>query len=118
MAEDSQVFGSILENFVLMELRKQASWSETRPQLFHFRTQSGQEIDIVLEGPSGQIVGVDVKSSASLSGADFRGLAALREIVGRKFKRGVILYTGHEAVQFEKDLIACPIADIWRELKT
>lgn len=118
LAEDSQVFGSILENFVVMELRKQASWSETRPQLFHFRTQSGQEVDIVLEGSSGQIVGVEVKSSASISGADFRGLAALREVAGRKFKRGVILYAGQEAVQFEKDMIACPIADIWRELTT
>ncbi len=41
LAEDSQTFGAILENFVAMELRKQSSWSETRPQLFHFRTQTG-----------------------------------------------------------------------------
>lgn len=104
----------MLENFVVMELRKQSSWSETRPQLFHFRTQAGQEVDIVLEGASGHIVGVEVKASASVGGNDFKGLAALREIAGRKFRRGVVLYTGQEAAQFGKDLIALPIAKLWQ----
>ncbi len=114
LTEDSQTFGTILENFVVMELRKQSSWSDTKPQLFHFRTQSGQEVDIVMEGASGQIVGVEVKASASLSGSDFKGLTALREIAGRKFKRGVILYTGNETLQFDEDLTAFPIAGIWQ----
>lgn len=32
-----------------MEIRKQATWSETRPELFHYRTQTGQEVDLLLE---------------------------------------------------------------------
>lgn len=71
-------------------------------------------MDIILEGASGQIVGVEVKASASLSGSDFKGLTALREIAGRKFKRGVILYTGNETVQFDEDLTAFPIAGVWQ----
>ena len=43
------VIGGILENFVLMELKKQSAWSDTQPQLFYWRTASGQEVDIVLE---------------------------------------------------------------------
>ena len=35
--------GSALENFVFMELRKQASWSTTKPEIFYWRTASGQE---------------------------------------------------------------------------
>ena len=38
---DAGMAGSILENFVLMELRKQSSWSETQPQFFYWRTVSG-----------------------------------------------------------------------------
>jgi len=34
--------GAALENFVLMELRKQSSWSMTRPEIFYWRTASGQ----------------------------------------------------------------------------
>jgi len=43
------VAGSVLENFVLMELRKQCAWSATRPELFYWRTVSGREVDVVLE---------------------------------------------------------------------
>ncbi len=46
----------LMENFVVMELRKQASWSKTQPELFHFRTQAGREVDIVLEDRSGRII--------------------------------------------------------------
>ncbi len=67
----------------------------------------------MLEGASGQIAGVEVKASGSVSGSDFKGLVALREIAGRKFKRGVILYTGQEAVQFGEGLLALPIAALW-----
>ncbi len=34
--------GALLENFVAVELNKQATWSQERVQLYHFRTHSGQ----------------------------------------------------------------------------
>jgi predicted AAA+ superfamily ATPase len=74
-------------------------------------------VDIVLEGASGRIVGVEVKSSASVRSSDFKGLNALREIAGRKFKRGVILYMGQEAVQFGEDMIALPLVRLWQNMK-
>ncbi len=55
---DRGLAGPLLENFAVMELRKQAAWSRTQPQLFHFRTQTGQEVDIVLEDSAGRLVGV------------------------------------------------------------
>lgn len=39
------LLGSLLENFVVAEVRKQITWSRPRPQLFHFRTQAGQEVE-------------------------------------------------------------------------
>jgi hypothetical protein len=51
-----------LENFVLMELRKQCAWSATRPELFYWRTVAGREVDIVLEDRTGSMTGVEVKS--------------------------------------------------------
>ncbi len=49
LLENSALFGAALENFVVMETRKQISWSRTQPQMFHFRTHTGQEVDVVLE---------------------------------------------------------------------
>jgi predicted AAA+ superfamily ATPase len=91
---DTGMAGGILENFVLMELRKQASWSETQPQFFYWRTASGQEVDIVLENSAGYLVGIEVKASATLQSGDVRGLQALASAAGRRWTRGVVLYAG------------------------
>jgi len=29
-----------------MELKKQITWSAAKPHMFHFRTQTGQEVDM------------------------------------------------------------------------
>ena len=118
LEEDSSVLGRALENFVVTELRKQSSWSKTKPQLFHFRTQSGQEVDVVMEDAGGRLVGVEVKASATVTGGDFKGLHALREMTGNRLTRGVVLYAGAEAVSFGSDLFALPLASLWRPLST
>jgi predicted AAA+ superfamily ATPase len=116
MEEDSSVLGRALENFVVMELRKQSSWGKTKPQLFHFRTQSGQEVDVVMEDAAGRLVGVEIKASATVTGGDFKGLRALREMTGKRFTRGVLLYTGAEPLPFGPDLFALPFASLWHPL--
>lgn len=105
--------GSLLENFVVMELRKQISWSETMPQMFHFRTQTGQEVDIVMEDVQGMVVGIEVKSSATIGMGDFKGLKALAEEAGDKFLRGILLYTGRESIPYGSKLSALPVDILW-----
>ena len=68
------------------------------PQMFHCRTQTGQEVDIVLEDARGMVVGVEVKSSATIGTGDFKGLKALAEEAGDTFLRGIVLYTGRESI--------------------
>jgi hypothetical protein len=108
------MLGPLLENFVVLELMKQASWSEVKPRLFHFRTPPGREVDIVLEDRAGRIVGVDVKASASVEPDSFKGLQTLAEMAGEKFLRGVVLYTGGETVPFAANMAATPIAALWQ----
>jgi uncharacterized protein len=110
---DRGLAGPLLENFVVMELRKQVQWSRTRPQAFHFRTQTGQEVDVVLEDGSGQIVGIEVKASATISTHDFKGLRALAETAGSRFHRGVVLYTGTEPLPFGSPFHALPVSALW-----
>jgi hypothetical protein len=114
LTTDRGLAGPLLENFVVMELRKQASWSRTRPQLFHYRTQTGQEVDVVLEDAAGRLVGVEVKASATISAADFKGLHALAEATGRRFHRGIVLYSGAEPLPFGQRFYALPAPVLWR----
>ena len=105
--------GSVLENFVLMEMRKQSAWSEVQPQFFYWRTASGQEVDIVLEDNAGRLVGVEVKASSTLAGGDVRGLQALADTAGKRWVRGVVLYTGTEVIPFASNLHGVPLAALW-----
>ncbi len=114
VTEDRTLFGGLLESFVAMELSKQVGWSATAPALHHFRTHEGDEVDFVLEQRSGALVGIEVKSAATVTGADFKGLHALAQAAGRRFRRGIVLYTGTEVVPFGPRLFAVPIDTLWR----
>jgi predicted AAA+ superfamily ATPase len=110
---EGNLAGAILENFVFMELRKQCTWSHARPQLFFWRTVSGQAVDIVLEDASGRLAGIEVKAAATLGARDIRGLQALAEAAGKKWIRGVVLYTGTEVIPFAANLHGVPLARLW-----
>ena len=106
--------GPLLENFVVMEIQKQLGWSRIRPAVFHYRSHGGNEVDIVLEGPAGQLVGVEVKASSTISAGDLRGLQALQADRPKRFHRGLILYRGQTIVPFGPRLHAVPIETLWR----
>jgi predicted AAA+ superfamily ATPase len=97
----------------VLELLKQAEWSRTRPRVSHFRTEAGHEVDLVLQGAEGGIVGVDVRSALSVGAAELRGLSALRDLTGRRFRRGLLLYLGREAVRLDDRLWAVPLSGLW-----
>jgi predicted AAA+ superfamily ATPase len=110
-----RLIGPLFENFVIMELKKQITWSAAKPQMFHFRTQTGQEVDIVLEDQSGNLVGIEIKASATIHAHDFKGLRALAEATDQRFRRGIVLYTGTEIVPFGDVLTALPVQLLWNE---
>ncbi|NOY87308.1 MAG: ATP-binding protein [Deltaproteobacteria bacterium] len=114
LSANKTIFGPLLENFVVMELMKQTAWSEASPGIYHFRSQTGQEVDVVLEARDGTCVGVEVKASRTVGAGDFRGLKALAELLGPKFVRGVILYTGKETVPFAENMHAVPVDSLFR----
>jgi predicted AAA+ superfamily ATPase len=113
LQDDRTLAGSVLENFVALELMKQAGWSKIRPALHHFRTHNGEEVDIVLEDRAGRIVGIEVKAAASVDAGQFRGLNALAAAAGERFVRGLVLYAGESAVPFGSNLLAVPVGELW-----
>lgn len=112
-AEPSR-FGALLENFVVMEIVKQCSWSKERPELSHFRTPGGREVDLVLEARGRRVVGVEVKATATPRSDDFRGLELLREAAGKDFVRGVLLHGGRNCLPFGDRMFALPISSLWQ----
>lgn len=110
---NSRLFGALIENFVIMELKKQIAWSIIKPAMMHYRTQTGQEVDLVLEDRGGRVVGIEIKSAKTVVGHDFNGLASLAEASGENFIRGIVLYDGREQVSFGENLVAMPVSALW-----
>ena len=106
------LWGGLLENFVGIELLKQASWHPDPPQVFHFRMAKGAEVDLVLER-NDHVVGVEVRSAQTVTAGDFKGLKALAELAGRRFRRGLVLYLGRQATAFGPNLQAVPLTALW-----
>lgn len=105
--------GSLMETFVAGELRRQSSWSSTVFTLHHFRDRNGKEVDLILENDARDLVGVEVKSSATVRPRDFTSLAFLRDNLGSRFRMGVVLYTGQVPVRFGERLWALPLSSLW-----
>ena len=113
--KDKTSFGPILETFVFSELRKIASWSDQRCTFSHFRDKDKNEVDIVLENRRGELVGVEVKSSATVTADDFSGMRKLAEACGKKFVQGLVLYDHDQVVPFADNMFAAPISSLWGE---
>jgi len=109
------ILGQMLETFVYQELRRQSAWGERPVAFHHFRTRDRVEVDLVLEGRNGEIVGVEVKASGGISTGDFRGLRKLQELAGDRMKCGVLLYGGASTLPFGENLWGMPISSLWED---
>ena len=70
-------------------------------------------MDVVLERGSRELAGIEVKAGATVTSSDFRGLRKLRDIVGARFRSGVVLYDGATIAGFGDDMFAVPIRALW-----
>lgn len=110
---DRSPFRALLETFVLSEILKLASWSDDPVEVFHFRDKDKNEADLVLENGGGDVVGIEVKASATVTAADFSGLRLLAATCGERFKIGLVLHDHDQVVPFGDRLWAAPISSLW-----
>jgi hypothetical protein len=111
--DDGSVTGILLESFVGMELLRQSDWAQEHIQLFHYRDKQQREVDVILERHSGEVVGIEVKASATPAASDFASLRYLRDKLGPRFKAGVVLHTGADTLPFGDRLAAVPVSGLW-----
>jgi len=111
--DDDGLAGALFETFVATELERQASWSPQPLTFWHYR-EGEREVDTIVEWPSGEIVGVEVKASATVRARDFTGLAHLRDRVGARLRAGLVVYAGQRTLPFGNRLWALPLRGLWR----
>jgi predicted AAA+ superfamily ATPase len=113
IAGDDTLSGRAYESFVAMELARLLPHTTTSPKLRHWRGPHGEEVDLVLESRMGGVIGVEIKSGATVRRSDLRGLAKFRELAGDRFIAGLILCTTRQTVPLASRIWATPIEALW-----
>lgn len=113
LGQDRTRFGHLLETFVFGELLKHSTSADGDYSLMYYRDADQAEVDVVIENSAGQLVGVEVKATATVKEADLRGLKKLANLAGDQFKLGVLLYDGSETLPLGEGLWAAPLSSLW-----
>ncbi|MCL1897464.1 MAG: ATP-binding protein, partial [Micrococcales bacterium] len=109
-----QYYGSLVEQFVALELTKQQAWSHTPFELFHFRDLDGAEVDLVIETWAGDLIAIEVKATRTPSTSHWSGLKAFKEWFPDRNVTGVLLHTGDFVARLQGWLHILPITSLWQ----
>lgn len=105
--------GGLVEVFVLTELRKLVAVSPEPVSIWQFRETQDREIDFILEGADGAVVGIEVKATTSPGADSAKHLRWLRDRLGARFTAGVVLHLGGHASSFGDRIYAAPVSTLW-----
>ncbi|MFW9595791.1 MAG: DUF4143 domain-containing protein, partial [Macromonas sp.] len=111
--QDRTRFGNVLETFVFGELLKHTTTAAGDYRLMYYRDADKFEVDVVIENTAGQLVGVEVKATATVKEGDLRGLKKLASLAGDQFKMGVLLYDGTATMPLGGGIWAAPLSSLW-----
>jgi len=109
-----EYYGSLVEQFVALELAKQRAWTDCPFDLYHFRDRDGLEVDLIAETFDGALIGIEVKSTRTLSPRLWAGLTAFRDRFPDRSVTGVLLYGGDSAATLHGWLHVLPITALWQ----
>ncbi len=85
---DGDLFGRVLETFVVAQCRAELALLAPAPRLHHLRSSEGaHEIDLVIEVGPRRLIALEVKATATPDPGDARHLRWLRREIGRTASR-------------------------------
>ena len=68
---------------------------------------------MVLERTDGSVAAIEVKSGATVAASDFAALRALRDQLGKRFRAGIVLFSGDQVVPSGDKLWLVPLPALW-----
>lgn len=108
-SQGAHMAGPLFESLVTLSVRTAAQAAEAT--VSHLRTPKGdREVDLIVQGPEGQVLGIEVKLTASVTDADVRHLLWLREKAGSSVTNLVVITTGSQAYRRQDGVAVVPLA--------
>lgn len=95
--------GELFETMVVSEIHKWVKTSQSETELSFYRTQSGMELDLILETGSGH-VGIEVKSREVVVKKDWSVMARIARELNGEWKGGLVVYRGNRIFELDAAL--------------
>ncbi len=108
--------GPVFEQWFMLQVLYSKHALGTDWRISSYRTESGAEVDLVVERED-DFIGLEIKASRNVGRSDTRGLQSLAEVVGRRkplLRR--IAYLGDKPQAFEDGTLALPFREALQEL--
>lgn len=106
---DGTFLGALFESLVTLNVRVFADAIDARTS--HLRVHRGNhEIDLIVEGPGGQIVALEVKLSGDVNDDDVRHLTWLQREIGDDLVDAAVITTGEFAYRRTDGIAVIPAA--------
>ncbi|WP_319525167.1 ATP-binding protein [uncultured Desulfosarcina sp.] len=100
--------GALFETFVVMEIVKLIQKLPIQPNLYHFRSHSGAEVDLILE-LDGRLYPVEIKSKSNPTRKDIRGFQAFRDCFPKEnIQKGLVICAVPSSQHIREDILAVP----------
>ncbi|CAG5076441.1 ATP-binding protein [Parvicella tangerina] len=99
--------GAVFENLIIVELMKQRLNKGKRPNLFFWRDNTGNEIDVIIENGI-NLIPIEIKSGKTITNDYFKGLLFWNKIT--KEKGGIVIYGGNDAQKRSNGIEVLPIS--------
>lgn len=103
------LLGALFESLVTLSVRVFAE--PVNGAVSHVRTHSGDhEVDLIVEGPDGRVLAIEVKLASTVDDGDVRHLHWLRDKIGDELVDRVIVTTGEYAYRRADGVAVVPLA--------
>ena len=87
------LWGSLFENFVVMEAKKDLLNQGDNQPLYFYRDSTGNEVDLLVPS-GGKYRAIEIKAGATVNPDYFRGLAQFAKAHGEHLEGGCVIYGG------------------------
>jgi predicted AAA+ superfamily ATPase len=88
---------------VVNEIHKWVKTCQSETGLYFYRTQSGMELDLLLEMESGY-VGIEVKSRKTVVKKDWTTMNRIANKLNEEWKGGLVVYRGNRIFELDAGL--------------
>jgi len=105
--ENQANVGPMVETWVASELLKLLSLKGDQFKLYFWRTQTGHEVDFLIEW-AGRFIAIEVKWGHSIDESEIKNLKRLAEELKDKLLFTVVLYSGKELIPFNPKTVVMP----------